>query len=564
MASRAESAEGCDPHSTSPAFSHSSSGYFHQLHSHYYHPYRRDPSGHLYNNISDSNNSNRQERVPENVSDFNMSQSANNTKNSDQLYQHQRNENSEYGDEKLISVDDFDDSDDGDDDNNNNENENEDIQSCSTLSPEPSDHKNCRTHQLDTMNDRIVTTTAVTANRSSSRISSSSSTSNSSKLRKKGILSSAKALDEAELQALRLKINSRERKRMHDLNSALDGLREVMPYAHGPSVRKLSKIATLLLAKNYILMLNSSLEEMKKLVGDIYHTQQPGSTARPPPQPHLPSLLTPLHIQSGRLHASESSHQPPQPSQLQQHSQPSSHHHNLNQSPSLAQLSVPPPVQQAQLHPRLPSAPQHSSHPRSSSTASDVRTEAMESAKTSNTTESVLSPQATRQTTSVSPAPSGSPAPIREATPPCANTSPPITVATPQQPLPLAPLSVPALLPLHLPGIRAPSVSHLTPHELTALASAYSLPVSQKHDLSSDLHHPLQTPQPNHHPQQPPHHSAIFPTPLHERNSSSRWPPVPCPCAQCLIAAGQLPLGLHLGRYPHSLLTTSASLLRKH
>ncbi|ELU17580.1 hypothetical protein CAPTEDRAFT_41307, partial [Capitella teleta] len=59
-----------------------------------------------------------------------------------------------------------------------------------------------------------------------------------------------------ELQNLRLKINSRERKRMHDLNSALDSLREVMPYAHGPSVRKLSKIATLLLARNYILMLS--------------------------------------------------------------------------------------------------------------------------------------------------------------------------------------------------------------------------------------------------------------------------------------------------------------------
>ncbi|KAJ8416048.1 hypothetical protein AAFF_G00380700 [Aldrovandia affinis] len=34
---------------------------------------------------------------------------------------------------------------------------------------------------------------------------------------------------------LRLKINGRERKRMHDLNVAMDGLREVMPYAHGPS-----------------------------------------------------------------------------------------------------------------------------------------------------------------------------------------------------------------------------------------------------------------------------------------------------------------------------------------
>ena len=41
---------------------------------------------------------------------------------------------------------------------------------------------------------------------------------------------------------------------MHDLNDALDDLRNVIPYAHSPSVRKLSKIATLLLAKNYILM----------------------------------------------------------------------------------------------------------------------------------------------------------------------------------------------------------------------------------------------------------------------------------------------------------------------
>ncbi|KAI0226547.1 Oligodendrocyte transcription factor 3, partial [Lamellibrachia satsuma] len=61
---------------------------------------------------------------------------------------------------------------------------------------------------------------------------------------------------------LRQKINGRERKRMHDLNAALDGLRSVMPYSHGPSVRKLSKIATLLLARNYILMLQNSIEEM--------------------------------------------------------------------------------------------------------------------------------------------------------------------------------------------------------------------------------------------------------------------------------------------------------------
>ena len=94
-----------------------------------------------------------------------------------------------------------------------------------------------------------------------------------------------KNLSESELQELRLTINSRERRRMHDLNSALDGLREVMPYANGPSVRKLSKIATLLLAKNYILMLNNSLDEMKKLVSDVYQN-------RPPRAPHALSQTT--------------------------------------------------------------------------------------------------------------------------------------------------------------------------------------------------------------------------------------------------------------------------------
>ncbi len=64
--------------------------------------------------------------------------------------------------------------------------------------------------------------------------------------------------------ASRLSINARERRRMHDLNDALDDLRSVIPYAHGPSVRKLSKIATLLLAKNVIMMQNNVIEELKK------------------------------------------------------------------------------------------------------------------------------------------------------------------------------------------------------------------------------------------------------------------------------------------------------------
>ena len=59
---------------------------------------------------------------------------------------------------------------------------------------------------------------------------------------------------------------------MHDLNDAMDDLRSVIPYAHSPSVRKLSKIATLLLAKNYILMQANALEEMRKLVTYLSHT----------------------------------------------------------------------------------------------------------------------------------------------------------------------------------------------------------------------------------------------------------------------------------------------------
>lgn len=60
---------------------------------------------------------------------------------------------------------------------------------------------------------------------------------------------------------------------MHDLNDALDGLRAVIPYAHSPSVRKLSKIATLLLAKNYILMQAQALDEMRRLVAYLNHGQ---------------------------------------------------------------------------------------------------------------------------------------------------------------------------------------------------------------------------------------------------------------------------------------------------
>lgn len=79
---------------------------------------------------------------------------------------------------------------------------------------------------------------------------------------------------------VRLSVNARERRRMHDLNDALDDLRAVIPYAHSPSVRKLSKIATLLLAKNYILMQSNAIEELRRVVT---YLNQPGAHL-----PHLP------------------------------------------------------------------------------------------------------------------------------------------------------------------------------------------------------------------------------------------------------------------------------------
>ena len=98
-----------------------------------------------------------------------------------------------------------------------------------------------------------------------------------------------------DLTDLRLKINSRERKRMHDLNSALDSLREVIPYARNPSVRKLSKMATLLLARNYIVMLTKSLDEMRQHLATSYEKKldhDKSSTVCPKAQLHLPCFCS--------------------------------------------------------------------------------------------------------------------------------------------------------------------------------------------------------------------------------------------------------------------------------
>uniref|UniRef100_A0A8C9QBD8 Oligodendrocyte transcription factor 3 n=1 Tax=Spermophilus dauricus TaxID=99837 RepID=A0A8C9QBD8_SPEDA len=154
-----------------------------------------------------------------------------------------------------------------------------------------------------------------------------------------------KQLSEQDLQQLRLKINGRERKRMHDLNLAMDGLREVMPYAHGPSVRKLSKIATLLLARNYILMLTSSLEEMKRLVGEIYgghhsafHCGTVGHSAGHPA--HAANTVHPVHpILGGALSSGNASSPLSAGAECKDP-------HSRTRGPAIASLGCPTPLAQ--------------------------------------------------------------------------------------------------------------------------------------------------------------------------------------------------------------------------
>ena len=88
-----------------------------------------------------------------------------------------------------------------------------------------------------------------------------------------------------------------------------------MPYAHGPSVKKLSKMATLLLGRNYILMLTRTVEHLRRLLAEAYSppaaiaalaaAKHPRSAVGPqlphpahtpvPPMGHLP----PVHLASG-------------------------------------------------------------------------------------------------------------------------------------------------------------------------------------------------------------------------------------------------------------------------
>jgi len=70
-----------------------------------------------------------------------------------------------------------------------------------------------------------------------------------------------KGVSAKERNMRRLESNERERQRMHSLNDAFQGLREVIPHVNLD--RKLSKIETLTLAKNYIKALSNVICNMR-------------------------------------------------------------------------------------------------------------------------------------------------------------------------------------------------------------------------------------------------------------------------------------------------------------
>ncbi|VDO76660.1 unnamed protein product [Haemonchus placei] len=86
-----------------------------------------------------------------------------------------------------------------------------------------------------------------------------------------------------EQNILRTSINSRERKRMHDLNEALEELRSCLPYSQDQSARKMSKINTLLLACNWIRQLTIRNHELQKQVAALRGEDRISIPIGPPP-----------------------------------------------------------------------------------------------------------------------------------------------------------------------------------------------------------------------------------------------------------------------------------------
>uniref|UniRef100_A0A672GUU4 Neurogenin 3 n=1 Tax=Salarias fasciatus TaxID=181472 RepID=A0A672GUU4_SALFA len=78
----------------------------------------------------------------------------------------------------------------------------------------------------------------------------------------------------------RMKANDRERHRMHNLNSALDALRSILPAL--PEDAKLTKIETLRFARNYIWALTETLrmhDPLGHAAADPSHLSSPASVS---------------------------------------------------------------------------------------------------------------------------------------------------------------------------------------------------------------------------------------------------------------------------------------------
>ncbi|XP_036137484.1 class A basic helix-loop-helix protein 15 [Molossus molossus] len=106
----------------------------------------------------------------------------------------------------------------------------------------------------------------------------------------------------------RLESNERERQRMHTLNNAFQALREVIPHVRAD--KKLSKIETLTLAKNYIKSLTATILTMSsgrlpglegpgpKLYQHYQQQQAAGGTlgaTEAQPEGHLQKYSTQIH-----------------------------------------------------------------------------------------------------------------------------------------------------------------------------------------------------------------------------------------------------------------------------
>uniref|UniRef100_A0A0N4U8N5 BHLH domain-containing protein n=1 Tax=Dracunculus medinensis TaxID=318479 RepID=A0A0N4U8N5_DRAME len=103
-------------------------------------------------------------------------------------------------------------------------------------------------------------------------------------------------LNEEEQTVLRMNINSRERKRMHDLNDALDELRQCLPYSQNASTRKMSKINTLLLASSWIKQLTNTNNELRRQLEEIRGNEQKAQNWETPSShnPFAVQLRTPI------------------------------------------------------------------------------------------------------------------------------------------------------------------------------------------------------------------------------------------------------------------------------